>query len=164
MSLIDTVKTALGGEFTTVKTNRSSYETNGTHTVRRLRNNNVQVEFHDLKTGTSMNFIAKGRLGAMAFKALVDAGVPEDDIQVSDGSFDNRGGQTGVWRPWPSLYVQNTATTTAAPESNKRIDKVESDMGEIKAMLAQLLGGQTTSTDSDGDGPVADEVPANADF
>jgi len=105
MSLIETVMTALGGEFTTVKTNRSSYQTNGVHTVRGLRNNNVQIELHDLKTGNGLDFIQKGRMGAQAYRALTEAGIPEADISVSNGSYDNRGGQQGNWKGM-ALFVR----------------------------------------------------------
>lgn len=170
MSLIETVMTALGGEFTTTKTARSSYQSNGTHTVRRLRNGNVQVELHSLKNGTNINFITKGRLGAAAYRALTEAGVAEDDISVSDGSFDNRNNQQNVWKPWPSLYVQGSATTSDSAGGSKRVEALESDMGDIKSMLTQLLGAKASpeaptsdGDDADGDGPVAEE-PANADF
>lgn len=160
MSLIETVKTALGGEFETVKTNRSSYQTNGTFTVRALRNQNVQVELHALKNSEGMNFIQKGRLGSQICNALVKAGVAEDDIQVSNGSYDNRGGQQGVWRAWPSVYVSNGANAT------KTADAQAERMAQLEAMVARLQAKSVTAApdaDADGDGPVGEQT-ADTDF
>jgi hypothetical protein len=152
MSLIETVKTALGGTFETVKTARSSYQTNGTFTVRALRNQNVQVELHDLKNSQGMNFIQKGRLGSQICHALTKAGVSEDDIQVSNGSYDNRGGgEKGVWRAWPSVYVAKNvaAGDTKASATAERLVQLEAMVARLQASAEQA-----TPTTEDGDGAV----------
>ena len=151
MSLIETVKTALSGTFETVKTARSSYQTNGVFTVRALRNSNVQIELHDLKNSQGMNFIQKGRLGSQICAALATAGIPESDISVSNGSYDNRGGgEKGVWRAWPSVYVAKNvaAGDTKASATAERLVQLEAMVARLQASAEQ------TAPTKDGDGAV----------
>ena len=67
------------------------------------------------------------------------------------GSYDNRGGgEKGVWRAWPSVYVATSAAAAdlVSPATAERLVQLEAMVARLQASAEQ------TAPTKDGDGAV----------